>query len=60
MCEGLCCIYLSRVRMIVGMDDGILCCDKYLNTCLLFSWIETQSQWIVSHDSCVAVHRVID
>ena len=60
MCEGLCCMYSSRVRMIGDMDGWILYCGKYLNTCVLFGWIETQSLGMVSHDSCVPVHRVID
>ena len=60
MCEDMCCMYSSRVRMIGDMDDWILCCGKYLNTCLLFGWIGTQSLGMVSHDFCVPVHRVID
>ena len=35
--------------MIVLMDDFILCCDKYLNTCLLFCWIRTQPIGMLFH-----------
>ena len=46
--------------MIGDMDGWILYCGKYLNTCVLFGWIGTQSLGMVSHDSYVPVHRVLD
>ena len=46
--------------MIVFMGDYMLCCDKYVNTFLLFCLIGTQSIGMLLHGSCVAVQRVGD